>query len=297
MTVINNFMLWKAWFYVHEGNLTQKRRLTFVFWIRRTKNESNRLTPTPHIKLVNQMFYAMIVIALSLKRRRTDILYVGESTLEVGEQTIGETTRRRDGRNPGRKDVCCRLPCTWMASVKACSAVVVGGSRIHMCWLGTKADGVSPPPSTDRCSWSARANSRVWVVLMSRPWKDLACRCFCRAGLVVVYATIARTAGSSELHSLRIRLDLKSGMVWASLADYWVTRSSICFESPGHQTDVRALDRHLVIPKWPVWMQSRICSFIPLWITKRSSYMSKSSTAEKWLLLSQYGRRSGWWGM
>ena len=33
----------------------------------------------------------MIVIVRSLRRRRTDILDVGESTLDVGEQTVGET--------------------------------------------------------------------------------------------------------------------------------------------------------------------------------------------------------------
>jgi len=38
----------------------------------------------------------MIVIAQSSRRRRTDILYVGESSVDVGEQTVGETTRRRN---------------------------------------------------------------------------------------------------------------------------------------------------------------------------------------------------------
>ena len=41
-----------------------------------------------------QQFYKMIVIVRSLRRRRTDILNVGESTLDVGE-----TTRRRNDRN------------------------------------------------------------------------------------------------------------------------------------------------------------------------------------------------------
>ena len=41
----------------------------------------------------------MIVIVRSLRRRRTDLLDVGESTLDVGEQTVGETTRRRNDRN------------------------------------------------------------------------------------------------------------------------------------------------------------------------------------------------------
>ena len=39
-----------------------------------------------------QLFYITIVIVRSLRRRRTDILNVGESTLDVGEQTVGETT-------------------------------------------------------------------------------------------------------------------------------------------------------------------------------------------------------------
>ena len=38
-------------------------------------------------------------IALYNDCRRTDILYVGESTKDVGEQGVGETTRRRNDRN------------------------------------------------------------------------------------------------------------------------------------------------------------------------------------------------------
>ena len=34
----------------------------------------------------------MIVIARSLRHSQTNILYVGESTLDVDEQTVGETT-------------------------------------------------------------------------------------------------------------------------------------------------------------------------------------------------------------
>ena len=43
---------------------------------------------------MNQLFYIMIVIVREriLRRRRTDILDVGESTLHVHEQTVGETT-------------------------------------------------------------------------------------------------------------------------------------------------------------------------------------------------------------
>jgi len=44
------------------------------------------------VMLVSLFYLTMIVIARSLRRRRTDILYVGESNLEVGEQTVGETT-------------------------------------------------------------------------------------------------------------------------------------------------------------------------------------------------------------
>ena len=46
-----------------------------------------------------QLFYKMIVIVRSLRRRRTDILDVGELTLDIGEQAVGETTRRRNDRN------------------------------------------------------------------------------------------------------------------------------------------------------------------------------------------------------
>ena len=35
-----------------------------------------------------------------MNRGRTDILEVGEPTLDVGEQTVGETTRRRNDRLP-----------------------------------------------------------------------------------------------------------------------------------------------------------------------------------------------------
>ena len=38
----------------------------------------------------------MIVIQRSLRRRQTEILDLGESTQDVGEQTVGETIRRRN---------------------------------------------------------------------------------------------------------------------------------------------------------------------------------------------------------
>jgi len=62
------------------------------FEICRTKYESNRLTPTPHIKLVNRLFNAMTITARSPRHSRTDAPHAGESTLDAGEQTVGETT-------------------------------------------------------------------------------------------------------------------------------------------------------------------------------------------------------------
>ena len=44
---------------------------------------------------MNQLFYTMIVIARSLRRKRTDILYVGESA-----QSVGEITRRQNDLLP-----------------------------------------------------------------------------------------------------------------------------------------------------------------------------------------------------
>ena len=44
---------------------------------------------------MNQLFYTIIV-----RRRRTDILYVGESSLNEGEQGVGETNSRRNDRLP-----------------------------------------------------------------------------------------------------------------------------------------------------------------------------------------------------
>lgn len=35
-----------------------------------------------------------------MNRRRTDTLGVGESTIDIGEQTVGETIRRRNDRLP-----------------------------------------------------------------------------------------------------------------------------------------------------------------------------------------------------
>ena len=50
--------------------------------------------------IVSQLFYTMIVKARSLRRRRTDILYAGELTQNIGEQTVGEMTRWRNDRLP-----------------------------------------------------------------------------------------------------------------------------------------------------------------------------------------------------
>ena len=56
------------------------------------------LLPIQHQFLfqLNQLFYTMIVIQRSLRRRQTEILDIGESTQDVGEQTVGETIRRRN---------------------------------------------------------------------------------------------------------------------------------------------------------------------------------------------------------
>ena len=56
------------------------------------------LLPIQHQFLfqLNQLFYTMIVIQRSLRRWQTEILDLGESTQDVGEQTVGETIRRRN---------------------------------------------------------------------------------------------------------------------------------------------------------------------------------------------------------
>ena len=53
-----------------------------------------RLLPIQHQFLfqLNQLFYTMIAIVRSLRRRRADLLDVGESTQDLGEHTVGETT-------------------------------------------------------------------------------------------------------------------------------------------------------------------------------------------------------------
>ena len=48
---------------------------------------------------VHQVGESIALYNNCLRRRRTDILYVGESTKDVGEQGVGETTRRRNDRN------------------------------------------------------------------------------------------------------------------------------------------------------------------------------------------------------
>ena len=73
------FLVLKKFSHKHKCRTT-----TIVFWIHCIKYKSNRLTPTSHI---------------IVRSRWTYILDVGESTLDVGEQTVGETTRRRNDRN------------------------------------------------------------------------------------------------------------------------------------------------------------------------------------------------------
>ena len=53
-----------------------------------------------HLYVVSRWSTVLQNDSHSLRRRRTDILDVGESTLDVGEQTVGETTRRRNDRKP-----------------------------------------------------------------------------------------------------------------------------------------------------------------------------------------------------
>lgn len=44
-------------------------------------------------------------------------------------------------------------------------------------------------------------------------------------------------------------VELVMAVLGLAQVTHWTMRSSIYFESPGHQTDVRALDRHLLIPR------------------------------------------------
>ena len=66
------------------GRKLKKTELLQLLFIHQTKCKSN------------QVGESMFVIVQSLRRRRDDILDVGESTLDVGELTVGETTRRRN---------------------------------------------------------------------------------------------------------------------------------------------------------------------------------------------------------
>ena len=70
------------------GRKLKKTELLQLLFIHQTKCKSN------------QVGESMFVIVQSLRRRRDDILDVGESTLDVGELTVGETTRRRNDRLP-----------------------------------------------------------------------------------------------------------------------------------------------------------------------------------------------------
>ena len=53
---------------------------------------------------VHQVGESIALYNNCLRRRRTDILYLGESTKDVGEQGVGETTRRRNDRNSSARD-------------------------------------------------------------------------------------------------------------------------------------------------------------------------------------------------
>ena len=54
-----------------------------------------RLAALSAFIIMCHLFYTMIVKARSLRRRPTEILYAGESTQNIGEQTVGETTGYR----------------------------------------------------------------------------------------------------------------------------------------------------------------------------------------------------------
>ena len=69
----SNFLVWKVNFQMY-----------FPYW-----QVVGKVSVKPWIALYNNC----------LRRRRTDILYVGESTKDVGQQGVGKTTRRRNDRN------------------------------------------------------------------------------------------------------------------------------------------------------------------------------------------------------
>ena len=71
--------------------------LTF-FSIGRLSHKCAQRTLTLVYFILNAFWFEAEV--QSLRRRRDDILDVGESTLDVGELTVGETTRRRNDRLP-----------------------------------------------------------------------------------------------------------------------------------------------------------------------------------------------------
>ena len=72
--------------------------LTFFFSIGRSSHKYAQRTLTLVYFILNAFWFEAEV--QSLRRRRDDILDVGESTLDVGELTVGETTRRRNDRLP-----------------------------------------------------------------------------------------------------------------------------------------------------------------------------------------------------
>ena len=73
--------------------------LTF-FSIGRLSHKCAQRTLTLVYFILNAFWFEAEV--QSLRRRRDDILDIGESTLDVGELTVGETTRRRNDRLPSR---------------------------------------------------------------------------------------------------------------------------------------------------------------------------------------------------
>ena len=71
----------------------------------------------------------MLNLAEPLRRGRTDISDVGESTLDVGEQTVGETIRRRNDCNSEVCTYLSQLLSQQINPLTSCNAVSENGRR------------------------------------------------------------------------------------------------------------------------------------------------------------------------
>ena len=169
----------------------------------------NRTVPTPPFSISNKELYNLIVSQLARHETKGT---PGVCVQVTAPQNVGTSGRPLEAH----KAVGSKLPQSTTASTKDLPVVVLSGLWIHLCWSVTIADGVGPHPLNDRCSWSARAECSAPLVLIMHVLEELACKCFCKAGRVARYSTIAKMTGSSERPSLPSRLDLMSGMVWLS---------------------------------------------------------------------------------